>query len=286
VKIGRAANASSTAVGNGALAAALAASVGSTAVGSSALASLTSALNNTAVGRSALGQNITGAENTALGSFAALSVIAARNTAVGYSSMQFSNNALAVDNVAIGHNALNANTYGAGNTCVGSAAGSPLTGDGNVFIGWRAGGVAAGTANNVACIGSQATPSSVGVSNEFTLGNSSVTVLRCAVTVITAISDARDKTNIQPLVPGLDFVNRLKPVSFDWNMRDGGKVGIADTGFLAQDLKSCQTSTEFIPGLVYESNPDRLEAAYGKLLPVLVKAIQELTARIAVLEAR
>jgi hypothetical protein len=32
--------------------------------------------------------------------------------------------------------------------------------------------------------------------------------------------------------------------------------------------------------LVYESNPDRLEAKYGNLIPILVKAIQELAAEV------
>ena len=49
-------------------------------------------------------------------------------------------------------------------------------------------------------------------------------------------------------------------------------------GFIAQELKKVQKETNIIiPGLVYESNPDKLEAAYGKLLPILTKAIQELS---------
>ena len=70
-------------------------------------------------------------------------------------------------------------------------------------------------------------------------------------------------------------------------MRDGGKVGIADTGFIAQDLKQVQIDTGItIPDLVYEENPERLEAGYGKLLPVLVKAIQEQQVIIESLKAR
>ena len=38
--------------------------------------------------------------------------------------------------------------------------------------------------------------------------------------------------------------------------------------------------------LVYNSNPERLEAKQGKLVPILVKAVQELTARIKELEDR
>jgi len=63
-------------------------------------------------------------------------------------------------------------------------------------------------------------------------------------------------------------------------MRDGAKVGVPDTGFIAQDLKRVQEQTGIeIPGLVYESNPEKLEASYGKLIPVLVKALQELSAK-------
>ena len=53
---------------------------------------------------------------------------------------------------------------------------------------------------------------------------------------------------------------------------------IADMGFIAQELKEVQKETKItVPGLVYESNPDKLEASYGKLLPILTKAIQELS---------
>jgi len=101
--------------------------------------------------------------------------------------------------------------------------------------------------------------------------------LRCAQTTITAISDQRDKKNIVPLPIGLEFINELNPVEFDWNMRDGGKVDIHEFGFIAQELKSAQEKLGIkVPNLVYEANPDKLEASYGTLLPVMVKAIQEL----------
>ena len=68
-------------------------------------------------------------------------------------------------------------------------------------------------------------------------------------------------------------------------MRDGGKVDIPAMGFIAQDLKQVQEDTGItIPNLVYESNPDRLEASYGTLLPILVKAVQELSAEVKALK--
>ena len=38
--------------------------------------------------------------------------------------------------------------------------------------------------------------------------------------------------------------------------------------------------------LVYESNPEKLEASYGKLVPILVKAVQELAAKVEQLEGK
>ena len=68
-------------------------------------------------------------------------------------------------------------------------------------------------------------------------------------------------------------------------MRDGGKVDIPAIGFIAQDLQQVQKDTGIvIPNLVYESNPERLEASYGTLLPVLVKAVQELSAEVNTLK--
>jgi hypothetical protein len=163
-----------------------------------------------------------------------------------------------------------ADAYGTRSTAIGSGAGSTT----------RLG-------TNSTAIGNGANPSTNDVANEITLGNSSIETLRCQVTTITALSDARDKKDITTLNAGLDFVSKLKPVAFTWNMRDGGKVDIEDTGFIAQDLQQTQQDTGItIPGLVYESNPDKLEAAYGKLIPVLVKAIQELSAEVANLKSQ
>jgi hypothetical protein len=33
--------------------------------------------------------------------------------------------------------------------------------------------------------------------------------------------------------------------------------------------------------LVYEANPDKLEASYGKLVPILVKAMQEMNSKMS-----
>lgn len=187
------------------------------------------------------------------------------------------------DNVGIGRNALgNLNQFqtgvGSGNTSVGNNAGSGLH-----------------FGNNNTLIGNQAQASASSPDNEFTLGNSSVAVLRCQVTTITALSDQRDKTSVEDLPYGLDFIDSLKPKKFVWDNRpetiskrnDKGESidveivsankGKKDIGFIAQELQT--VDDEFL-NLVYDSNPERLEASYGKLIPVLVKAIQELKAEL------
>ena len=208
------------------------------------------------------------------------------NTAVGANALGASNNAASTGNTALGLSALGAVTNSAQNTAVGSGAGSSATSNNGTYIGHSAGNNVTTGANNIV-IGRSATASSATVSNEITLGDANITTLRCQVTTITSLSDLRDKANIVYLDAGLDFIKAVEPVRFTWNMRDGGKVGEEDTGFIAQQLKLAQEHTGItIPGLVYEENPEKLEAGYGKLLPVLVKAIQELAAKVEALEAR
>jgi hypothetical protein len=127
------------------------------------------------------------------------------------------------------------------------------------------------------------------VANEITLGNSSIIRIRAAVTNITSLSDARDKTDITALPVGLDFINTLNPVKFTWQMREPNEVkdGTSEAGFIAQELKSAQdaANADYLD-LVYDEDPNKLEASAGKLLPVLVKAIQELSAQNKALEDR
>ena len=68
-------------------------------------------------------------------------------------------------------------------------------------------------------------------------------------------------------------------------MRDGGKVDQPDTGFIAQELQQAQEDEgQVLPGLVYATNPEKLEASYGKLIPSLVKSIQELSLQVKELQ--
>lgn len=233
----------------------------SVAIGSSAAAALSSGGgNNVVIGYTAMLNATSAASSVIIGSGAA---------GVGVLT--------GVANVLIGVNAGVALTSGGSNVVIGTSSGTALTtGNQNTILGTT---VATNLSNGQNCtlIGYQATPTSSSVSNEITLGNSSISTLRCQVTSITSLSDQRDKTDIAPLRSGIETVLALKPVTFTWNMRDGGKVGIKDCGFIAQDLQA--VDDEHLK-LVYASNPDKLEATYGRLLPVLVRAIQDLKSEI------
>jgi trimeric autotransporter adhesin len=263
------------AMGNGAMANASGTIVSNIAIGTDALADTTGSVN-LAIGDSALASNTSGVGNIAVGVGALSSnTTGDRNISIGTNGAQLL--ASADDNISIGESALAANTAGNQNISIGTQSLVVATGSSNVAVGYLAGLLATTGSNNV-FLGNGADGAAITDSNVITLGNSSIATIRAQVTSITSLSDARDKTDIADLDYGLDFLQTLRPVSFTWNMRDGGKVGVKDSGFIAQELKWSQDkydAADYLK-LVYESNPEKLEASYGRLIPVLVKAIQEL----------
>jgi hypothetical protein len=102
-------------------------------------------------------------------------------------------------------------------------------------------------------------------------------------TSISAISDIRLKENVRDLDAGLDAILALKPRRFDWKQGKGKNVK-DDIGFIAQEVE--QVLPQLIGGWkAGEGEPDDLKSVKASdLIPILVKAIQELTARVAQLE--
>jgi len=262
-----------------------------TAVGSQALYSIYSGSYNIAVGFKSLYNN-TASQNVAIGYFSLVNnTTGSLNTAVGSQALQ--TNVSGVRNTAIGHYSLGTstgdyntatgfyslyqNTTGYGNSGFGiEALSSNTTGFYNTSIGYQS-GLSMTSGNNNTLIGYNSQPSLGSVDNEITLGNSSITKLRSMVTSITSLSDRRDKTDIVNISEGIDFIKQLKPVTFTWNTRDKAKVGLKSAGFIAQDLLELQKASSIGANLdlVSEDNPDKLEARYNNLLPVMVKAIQD-----------
>lgn len=256
------------------------------------------------IGNANLAANGTG--NTFIGAGVGANVTGSNNTLVGQNSGLVLTSGQ--DNTFVGQTAGTSTTTGFGNTYIGqSAAANATTASGNVVVGDGAGfnistainsvflgnstgqGVSNISGGNLVCIGAASRPSSATAFNEITLGDSSIGALRCAVTSITSLSDARDKKDVTDLRAGLDFVKALRPVEFVWDDRDeDGKHNVSDFGFIAQELKSAQEDANLadVLKLVYESNPEKLEASYGKLVPILVKAVQELAAKVEQLEKK
>lgn len=172
-------------------------------------------------------------------------------------------------------------------TAVGAFALTAMTtgGDRNTAIGNSA-GVSITTGDNNTCLGFEADAASATSSNSVTLGDGNVTSLRCNQTTISSLSDRRDKSDIADLGLGLDFIMSVRPVSFTWTRRDGTMAGRTDLGFIAQELDEAQNASGEAERLrlVLHDNPEKLEADHVRMFPVLVKAVQELAARVEVLE--
>lgn len=243
------------------------------AIGYEALRGSTTPANNTGNGNTAVGyvplrNNSSGNYNSAFGiSSLYLNTTGYDNSAVG--SYSLTSNTTGYQNSAFGRSSLYANTTGFRNSAFGSGAGQFIS-----------------SGSNLTCIGYNAQPTSGSATDQITLGNSSVTSLRCAVTTITALSDARDKRNITDLNFGIDFLMKIKPRIYNWdkrewyvdNVSDGSKMKEEPTaGFIAQELDEVQATenAEWL-NLVLKDNPEKWEATPGNLLPIMVKAIQEL----------
>lgn len=104
-------------------------------------------------------------------------------------------------------------------------------------------------------------------------------------TTITAISDQRLKENIEDIDVGLDAVMSLKPRKFDW--KEGkGKNKKGDRGWIAQEFEL--VFPEMIDTWL-DSAPEGEEpykAVNADLIPILVKAIQELKAELDTVKAQ
>lgn len=247
-----------------------------TALGSNALHYNTIGNNNTAIGVSALTFNTSGSGNSALGLQALLNnTTGINNTASGVSSL--SQNNTGSTNVAIGYEALYSNISGNGNTAVGTYAGKYNT-----------------AYSNTTALGFAA---SVSADNQVRVGNTSVTSIGGQVGW-TTLSDERVKKNIKENVPGLAFINKLKPVTYNYDLdaelkitkanTDGNDVLAAGraiaskkvfTGFLAQEVEKAAVSLgyDFSGVDAAKNDQDLYGLRYAEFVVPIVKAVQELS---------
>jgi len=277
-----------TAIGLGAL---YSNNVGSynTATGYYALNANTIGTYNTANGYQALQKNTEGSYNTAGGYGSLNSNSASYNT--GYGSYSLYSTTSGQNNTALGYLSIVNNTTGSNNTAFGASALYSVTGDNNTGIG-ASSDVAAGLSNCTA-IGYGAY---VATANQVIVGNGSVTSIGGLVGW-SNFSDGRFKTNVKENVPGLIFINKLKPITYNLEIKKINELhGIKDTGqysqkadpkaekiirtgFIAQDVeKAAQQISYDFDGVHHPDNSkDNYSLVYADFVPSLVKAVQELS---------
>jgi hypothetical protein len=198
------------------------------------------------------------------------------------------------------------NSGGNNNSAFGESAGSNVTsGSKNTFIGFNADYYSQGIVNNATAIGNGATITS---NNSVRIGNSSVTSIG-GYSKWKVISDGRVKKNIKQNVPGLAFINKLQPITYNLDLdatdkiiarppvkdKDGkiiqptqtelnarkAKEQIVYTGFIAQDVEKAAKSLNYdFSGVDAAKNDhDLYGLRYADFVVPIVKAIQELSAQ-------
>ncbi len=262
-----------------------------TCLGPEANQALTTGSSNTAIGYIA-GYVNTGDFNTFVGAYAGdANTSGDQNTAIGCQALGAITTADAC--TAVGHSALETCT-GQQNTAVGQDAGGGLTtGNYNTFLGCSAGDGQTTGGDNV-YIGNNCGEND-GTNGEVMIYNGTNTArFQGSGTSWSITSDGRDKTDYKDLELGVEFLKKIKPRQFKWDWRDGKKEGNGTirSGFIAQEvLEACDaeglsrtpedsiTSNKVYPGVVDITNPDKYQVAAGDFVPMLVKAVQELSAK-------
>ena len=232
---------------------------------------------------------------------------------IGEDAWSSINNVLAAGSTCIGFEAGKAITSGIGNTFIGSSAGDTCTtGNKNICLGTDTTVVGSTNSDNTITIG---TNISSGPDGSIKIGRSGTSFIQNSFisnNVWTHTSDERIKKNISDHSVGLDFVNALRPVTFEFRQKDdldgsepdvirkaiaptdkegnelAGRPAGIHIGFIAQEVKSAidshgieSSSSGWSPG---DDGIQTLgETAF---IPSMVKAIQELSSTVDTLNAR
>lgn len=250
----------------------------------------------TIIGTNAMNSALTAAYSTIIGADAAREgADYQKATAVGASAMRKGNH---LSSVAVGY-------WSAPN----------ISSEQSVFVGDSAGyrnvqgSVLSGKITNSIAIGYNAR---LNGDNEIQIGSTGQTLY--APTTVNIRSDSRDKTDIKPLEKGLEFVMKLKPVTGYYDRRDAyvdelfqdlpeeeraeklrkwwvkpkkdgsHKEDRLRHWFIAQDVAALEAEYGQLPMVNLKNDTYTIE--YETFIPVLTKAIQELTEKVEALERK
>lgn len=261
------------------------------ALGADALAYNTDGDANTAMGRTALYNNTTGSNNTASG-YKSLyyNTSGIRNTASGQTSLY--NNTTGNYNAGIGYSALYNNTTGTGNVAIGYTAGDNHNLSYCTYVGYDANATAPQLVfNNSMALGRG---SRVTAGYQVRIGTSSTSSIG-GYENWTNLSDGRYKKNIEENVPGLEFITKLRPVTYTLDIRgineksklvlnDDEQDGVVEkekmvhTGFIAQEVEKTAKEIGYnFSGVDAPKNTDDFYGLrYAEFTVPLVKSVQEL----------
>jgi cytoskeletal protein CcmA (bactofilin family) len=290
-------------------------------VGDEAGTAITTGDNSSALGYTALDACTTGSSHVAIGRNALGAVtIVSDLVAVGRDALAANTSGTA--NTAVGRTALGTLTDGANNSAFGYLAGAAVSsGNSNTLIGNIChDNLTTGDLNTA--IGYNLAPSGVGVDSEIVIGSSITGAGTNTVRIGTgggtatlgldgsdtswaAASDLRLKKDVADSTVGLSFVNDLRPVTFKWQHKNEVAEDLpqydADSsdpifgegkshhGFIAQEVKAViDNHSDVCDGNnIWHEDPDGTQQmSQGNLVPMLVKAVQELSAKIEELESK
>jgi len=233
----------------------------------------------------------------------------------GYTNSSSSGN----NNVAVGMNSLYAVTTGSDNVTLGRDAGSAITtGYGNVFLGRDAGDSAISAYRNI-CIGQNANPSQNNGEHQIILGHDisgpgdnhamigrgGQGYWKLSHTVNTGwvfVSDERIKKNIQKDTLGLEFINKIRPVTYNHKKNEeidkdfldstvNWKKGDADDtvlhrGLVAQEVKAAMQEVGNTDFDGWSQDDDGMQGISKEaFITPLINAVKELSAEITALKA-
>ena len=257
-----------------------------TLFGNSSLTSHTSGDYCTCVGYNSSVNNTTGSNNSIFGANSSYSnKTGSDNSSFGFYSL-FSSGTAQSRNSAFGSNALYSSS-GSANTAIGY--------------------LSLGTCiyNNCTGVGANA---AITAGSQVQLGDSNTTTY--AYGAVQNRSDIRDKADVRDTELGLQFVNQLRPVDFKWDMREFYRTYSTETpyklsdithdgskkrnryhhGLIAQEVKEVldKNGIDFGGFQDHKINggDDVLSIGYTELIAPMIKAIQQLSAKVDILEAQ
>jgi hypothetical protein len=258
---------------------------------------------NVILGTSAAYNGMSGIQNIAIGSCAFFGRFppstGSNNVAIGAGSQYEITGG--TQNIAIGNNALYCVQNGCQNVAIGgSNTGFCSVGNGNVYIGACVAPVAVGSYQNI-FIGWCAAPGYIAGSCNIIIGscaslasgNNRVLIqpgggtgasFAAGATGWTFTSDARDKSEITALPAGLAVVKELQPRTYEWTPRnvklDENRKAV---GFISQEVRSVLENhlPDYVEDIApYTEETDTYGVAESKFVPILVKAVQELSSQL------